>query len=58
MAMDTEKVKAIQEILNLIINVGTEVATIMVKNNITVEDVQELKKMIKEKPEDYFPNLK
>lgn len=58
MAMDTNKVKAIQDILNLVINVGTEVATIMVKNNITIEDVEELKKMIKEKPEDYFPNLK
>ena len=58
MAMDTEKVKAVQDILNLIINVGTEVATIMVKNNITIDDVAELKNMIKEKPEDYFPNLK
>ena len=58
MAMDTNKVKAIQDILNLVINVGTEVATIMIKNNITIEDVEELKKMIKEKPEDYFPNLK
>ena len=58
MAIDTEKVKAIQDILNLVINVGTEVATIMVKNNITEEDVKELRKMIKEKPEDYFPNLK
>lgn len=58
MAMDQEKIKAIQDILNLVINVGTEVATIMTKNNITVEDVKSLKDMIKENPEEYFPNLK
>lgn len=58
MAMDPEKIKAIQDILGLVINVGTEVATIMTKNNITVEDVKSLKDMIKENPEEYFPNLK
>lgn len=57
MAMDTEKIKAIQELLNLFIDVGTKCAMIMSKNNITLEDVQALKTMIKEKPEEYFPNL-
>lgn len=58
MNMDVEKVKAIQELLNLFIDVGTQCARIMAKNNITLEDVEALKTMIKEKPEDYFPDLK
>lgn len=58
MNMDVEKVKAIQELLNLFIDVGTQCARIMAKNNITLEDVESLKTMIKEKPEDYFPDLK
>ena len=58
MNMDVEKVKAIQELLNLFIDVGTQCARIMAKNNITLEDVESLKTMIKEKPEDYFTDLK
>jgi hypothetical protein len=58
MAIDAKKIEAVQEILNLVINVGIDCAKIMAKNNITLDDVEELKKMIKEKPEDYFPNLK
>lgn len=58
MNMGVEKVKAIQELLNLFIDVGTQCARIMAKNNITLEDVEALKTMIKEKPEDYFPDLK
>ena len=57
MEISEEKVDAIQNILNMVIDVGTECAKIIVKNNITEEDINSLKTMIKEKPEDYFPNL-
>ena len=58
MNIDTDKIRAMQELLNLFIDVGTQCARIMAKNNITLEDVEALKAMIKEKPEDYFPDLK
>ena len=57
MNIDEDKVKALQELLNLFIDVGTQCAKIMVKNNITMDDVEYLKTMIKENPEEYFPNL-
>lgn len=58
MNIDTDKIQAIQQLLNLFIDVGTQCARIMAKNNITVEDVEALKTMIKENPEEYFPDLK
>ena len=56
--MDSVKFQAILEIIQSVISVGSNIADIMKKNNITVEDVQALAGLIKENPEDYFPNLK
>ena len=56
--MDPVKFQAILEIIQSVISVGSNIADIMKKNNITVEDVQALAGLIKENPEDYFPKLK
>ena len=48
----------IAELADLIVEFGSKCAEIINKNGLTEEDIEEVKKRIKENPEEYFPSLK
>ncbi len=56
--MDTSKFQGLMELFDVLAEFTAKVGEIMVKNNLTLEDVQSLKTKIKQNPEEYFPNLK
>ena len=48
----------IAELADLIVEFGSKCAEIINKNQLTEEDIEELRKKIKENPEEYFSSLK
>ncbi len=48
----------IAELADLIVEFGTRCAEIINKNQLTEADIEELRKKIKENPEEYFSSLK
>ena len=53
-----ETKNGVKELIDAVLDFGVKFAEIIKKNDLTLEDVEALKSMIKPDPKDYFPDLK